>query len=185
MSKNQPKSQLETATFGGGCFWCTEAIFQKLHGVESVVSGYAGGQRANPSYEQVTSGATGHAEVIQITFNPTIIPYTVLLDIFWHTHNPTTPNQQGADIGSQYRSVIFYHSDEQRRQAEEAMRKLELSGEYKDPIVTEILPFDQFFIAEDYHQNYYQDNPDYPYCTVVINPKLQKLRKQYGKLITP
>lgn len=172
----------QKATFAAGCFWCTEAIFKRLKGINSVTSGYAGGERQNPSYDQVSSGATGHAEAIQIEFDPAVIPYERLLDIFFATHDPTTMNQQGADIGTQYRSIIFYHDDdEQRSLAEKAKQALEESGKYKDPIVTEIIPFEHFYKAEDYHQNYYDANPSYPYCTVVIDPKIRKLLEEFRK----
>lgn len=171
---------LQMATFAAGCFWCTEAIFKRLKGVDSVISGYAGGNEENPSYMQVSSGRTNHAESVQIIFEPKIIPYDKLLDIFWHTHNPCTKNRQDADIGTQYRSVIFYHNDEQRRVAEQSKADLEKSGYYKDPIVTEIIPFSTFYEAEDYHQNYYDNAPQNPYCAIVIDPKVQKLLKEYG-----
>lgn len=170
----------EIATFAGGCFWCTEAIFERLKGVESVVCGYAGGQRKTPNYEQVSTGATGHAEAVHVTFNSTIISYKKLLEVFFATHNPTTMNRQGADIGTQYRSVIFYHSKEQKNQAKEMIEKLSTSGVYKDPIVTQVVPYEAFYKAEDYHQNFYNNNKEYPYCQVVINPKIQKLLKEFG-----
>lgn len=172
------KSSLETATFAGGCFWCTEAIFQRLKGVEKVTSGYTGGKRENPSYEQVSTGATGHAEAVQIVFDPSIIPYERLLDIFWATHDPTSLNQQGADIGTQYRSMIVYHNQEQKQQA--LASKTKVQQEYDNPIVTDIVPFEAFYPAEEYHQNFYDTNPVYPYCTVVINPKIQKLLEKFG-----
>ena len=173
----------EIATFGGGCFWCTEAIFKRLKGVISVESGYTGGsleQNVKPSYEEVSSGTTGHAEAIQITFDPAVISYATLLDIFWHTHNPTTRNQQGADIGSQYRSVIFYHTEKQQKQAEESKVNLEKEGYYKEQIVTEVLPFTKFYPAESYHKDYYDRNRDAGYCTIVIDPKIKKLLSLYG-----
>ncbi len=173
--------RMEKATFGGGCFWCTEAIFKRISGVASVSSGYTGGKRENPSYDQVSTGATGHAEAIQIVFDPKVIPFARLLDIFWATHDPTTLNQQGADIGTQYRSVIFYHSEKQKEEAESSKETLEKSGTYTDPIITEILPFTEFFTAEEYHQNYYDANRSYPYCRVVIDPKVQKLLKEFSK----
>ncbi len=173
-------TELETATLANGCFWCTEAVFKRLKGVVSVIPGYSGGQRENPSYEQVSSGATGHAEAIQIKFDPKILPYEKLLDIFFHTHNPTTLNQQGNDIGTQYRSAIFYHDEQQKQIAEKSKTDLENSHYYKDPIVTEIVPFTHFYEAENYHQDYYNNNRNAPYCTFVIDPKLQKLLKEYG-----
>ena len=163
----------ELATFAGGCFWCTEAIFKRLKGVYYVTPGYSGGDVENPSYEKVSTGETGHAESIQVEFNPEEIPYTVLLEIFWHTHDPTTMNMQGNDIGTQYRSAIFYHSDEQKVQAFESKKKIEEEKIYKDPIVTQILPFKNFYNAESYHKDYYDRNKDYPYCTFVINPKIK------------
>lgn len=173
----------EIATFASGCFWCTEAIFKRLQGVENVVSGYTGGERKNPSYEQVSTGATGHAEAIQISFNPNIITYEKLLEIFWHLHDPTTPNQQGNDIGPQYRSVVFYHSEKQKQLAHAVKRKLEEEKVFTSPIVTEIVPFMAFYKAEDYHQNYFDNNAQAPYCTYVINPKLKKLLQEYGTLV--
>lgn len=171
---------LQTATFAGGCFWCTEAIFKRLKGVVSVIPGYAGGSKEDPHYDEVSTGKTGHAEAINITFDPTIIPYEKLLDIFWHTHNPTTLNKQGADIGTQYRSMILYHTPEQKQLAEKSKEELENSGIYTNPIVTEIQPFQAFYDAESYHQNYYDNNSAAPYCTFVIDPKIQKLLKEYG-----
>lgn len=179
--QGKSSTQLHLATFGGGCFWCTEAIFQRLKGVHSVVSGYAGGKRQNPSYDQVSTGATGHAEVIQLQFDPEQISYQTLLDIFWHTHNPTELNRQGADVGTQYRSVIFYHTAEQQQHAEQMKQELAHSDEFEKPIVTEIIPFTSFYPAEEYHQNYYQNNPQLPYCSIVIQPKLQKLIKMYSQ----
>ncbi len=169
------------ATFAGGCFWCTEAIFKRLKGVQSVESGYSGGTIENPSYEQVCSGTTGHAEAIKITFDSSIIPYEKLLDIFWHTHNPTTLNQQGNDVGTQYRSAIFYHSDEQKEIAEKSKQEVEQEKLYKDKIVTEIVPFSNFYKADPHHQNYYDRNKEYSYCTYVIDPKIQKLLKEFKK----
>ncbi|GIV35917.1 MAG: peptide methionine sulfoxide reductase MsrA [Cyclobacteriaceae bacterium] len=179
-------SNLELATFGGGCFWCTEAVFQQVKGVERVVSGYSGGKVKNPSYKEVCSGLTGHAEVVQITFNPKVITYDELLEIFWKTHDPTTLNRQGNDVGTQYRSVIFYHNDEQREKAEYYRRKLNEEKAFDSPIVTEITAFTAFYPAEDYHQNYYRLNASAPYCTYVIAPKLEKFKKAFaGKLQQP
>lgn len=172
---------LEQATFGGGCFWCTEAIFKRLKGIEKVTSGYAGGKTTNPNWTQVHTGVTGHAESVQIIFNPKVIPYEKLLDIFWHSHNPTTLNQQGADKGSQYRSVIFYHNDEQKELAERSKEQLEQAGDYKDPVVTEIVPFTNFYPAEENQQNFEEQYQNSPYCFLVIDPKVQKLIKEYGK----
>ncbi|WP_257658313.1 peptide-methionine (S)-S-oxide reductase MsrA [Parapedobacter lycopersici] len=163
-----------TATFGGGCFWCTEAIFQQLDGVREVVPGYMGGQRENPTYEQVCSGATGHAEVIQLEYDEEVLPYEELLAVFFKTHDPTTLNQQGHDIGTQYRSVIFYHDDVQRAAATAFVRQLEENEVYDDPIVTEISPAMPFYAAELYHHNYFNHHPENPYCSVVIAPKLRK-----------
>ncbi len=176
MNKAQPT---EIVTLAGGCFWCTKAIFKRLRGVHEVLSGYAGGTMKNPSYDDVCSGKTGHAEAIQISFDPKIIPYEKILDVFWAMHNPTTLNQQGNDIGTQYRSVIFYHSEKQKEIAERSKEKLRESGIYKDPIVTEIVPFTAFFKAEPYHQNYYNRNTSYPYCQYVIDPKLKKIIKEF------
>jgi peptide-methionine (S)-S-oxide reductase len=167
------------ATFGSGCFWCTEAVFQRVNGVEKVVSGYMGGRTKNPTYKDVTSGTTGHAEVIQLTYNPSIISFDELLEIFWGTHDPTTLNRQGADVGTQYRSVIFYHTDEQKRLADSYKRKLDTSKAFDKPIVTEISPAAEFYIAEDYHQNYFNLNGNAPYCSYVIQPKLEKFKKVF------
>lgn len=170
---------MEVATFASGCFWCSDAVFKRLKGVEEVISGYSGGNVDNPSYDDVSSGKSEHAEAIQVTFDPSIISYDKLLDVFWATHNPTTRNQQGNDMGSQYRSVIFFHNDEQKKLAEESKEKLEKLGKYKDPIVTEIVPFTNFFKAEGYHQDYYDRNQEYPYCQFVIDPKIRKLYKDF------
>ena len=171
---------MEQATFGAGCFWCVEAVFQRLNGVRSVVSGYAGGKVKNPTYKEVCSGLTGHAEVAQITFDPEIVTYEELLEVFWKTHDPTTLNRQGGDVGTQYRSVIFYHNDEQKKLAEHYKSKLDQSGVFDDPIVTEIKELPEFFEAEDYHQNYYNTNPSQPYCSVVIGPKIEKLESVFA-----
>ena len=170
---------METATLAGGCFWCLEAVFTKLKGVESVVSGYAGGHVANPSYELVCSGTSGHAEVVQVAFNPDTISYRDLLHILFTMHDPTTLNRQGADVGTQYRSAIFYHSEEQQTTAQQVMQELSESGTWADPIVTELSPLDTFYPAEQYHQDYYERNTSQPYCQVVIAPKVAKLRQQY------
>jgi peptide-methionine (S)-S-oxide reductase len=169
----------ETATLGGGCFWCLEAVFEQLEGVTSVVSGYAGGKVPNPSYEQVCTGTTGHAEVVQITFDPGKIAYRELLEVFFTIHDPTTLNRQGVDVGRQYRSVIFYHSPEQERTAREVIEELEASAVWENPIVTEVKEFQEFYPAEDYHQHYYQRNRAQPYCQGVITPKLAKLRQKW------
>jgi peptide-methionine (S)-S-oxide reductase len=170
---------METATFGSGCFWCTEAVFQQLKGVSSVVSGYAGGHVENPTYQQVCTGRTGHAEVCQIQFDPEQISFEELLEIFFSTHDPTTLNRQGNDVGSQYRSVIFYHNEDQRKMAERVKTELDGSRTWKNPIVTEIVPFENFYKAEDYHQNYYRSNPGERYCRLVIAPKLGKFEKVF------
>lgn len=177
------KGNLQLATFGGGCFWCTEAIFKELKGVEKVVSGYSGGKIKDPNYYEVTEGTTGHAESIQITFEPKVISYEQLLEVFFLTHNPTTVNQQGNDIGTQYRSVIFYHDEEQKNSAEKVMRKIENEKVYEENLVTEIVPFEAFYTAEEYHQNYMEKNPDQPYCQFVINPKLAKFRQKFSSLL--
>jgi peptide-methionine (S)-S-oxide reductase len=169
------KPKLETATFGAGCYWCTEAVFQQTEGVKSVKSGFMGGHVKNPTYRQVCTGKTGHAEVVQIEFDPAVVSYDKLLDVFWHAHDPTSKDRQGADEGTQYRSVIFYHGDTQRKAAEESKRKLDASGALGKPVATEIVPAAEFYPAEDYHQNYYRNNKDQPYCRVVIAPKLKKL----------
>jgi peptide-methionine (S)-S-oxide reductase len=167
------------ATFGSGCFWCTEAIFQQLKGVKSVVSGYSGGTVANPSYEQVCTGTTGHAEVCQIEYDSQLISYEELLEVFFNTHDPTTLNRQGNDVGAQYRSVIFYHDEEQRKAAERVRNELETKKVFKQPIVTEIAAFEHFYPAEDYHQNYFRNNPNQEYCRYVIAPKLVKFEKVF------
>lgn len=169
------------ATFAGGCFWCTEAIFKRLKGVLKVTSGYTGGDVENPNYSLVSEGGTNHAEAVQIEFDPQVISYERLLDIFWATHNPTTLNRQGADIGTQYRSSIFYHDDSQREKAENSKEKLDNSGKFRDKIVTEIVPFKNFYGAENYHQNYYERNQDAPYCSLVINPKIEKLIRDFNE----
>jgi peptide-methionine (S)-S-oxide reductase len=169
----------EVATLGGGCFWCLEAVYDELRGVEDVVSGYAGGSVANPSYREVTTGRTGHAEVVQLTFDPDEVSYKELLEVFFTIHDPTTLNRQGADVGTQYRSVIFYHSPEQKAIAEQVIAELEAARLWPDPIVTEIAPLTDFFKAEDYHQEYYAQNPEQGYCQAVITPKVAKFRKEF------
>ena len=173
------KMQLETATFGAGCFWCVEAVFQQLEGVHKVVSGYTGGTTVNPNYRAVCMGMTGHAEVIQIQFDPDAISFGELLEVFWQTHDPTTLNRQGNDEGTQYRSAILYHSDAQQRIAEESKAEMDKSGTWDDPIVTEITAIDVFYPAEDYHQNYFQLNPRQQYCQFVIHPKMKKFTKDF------
>lgn len=171
----------KVATFGSGCFWCTEAIFQNVDGVVKVESGYSGGKVKNPTYKEVCSGLTGHAEVIQLTYDPNVVTYDELLEIFWKTHDPTTLNRQGADVGTQYRSAIFYHDDTQKQLAESYKEKLDKSGAFDNPIVTEISPFTVFYKAEDYHQNYYNLNGNAPYCAFVIQPKLEKFKKVFAE----
>ena len=170
---------METATFGSGCFWCTEAVFQQLKGVASVVSGFSGGHVENPTYEHVITGRTGHAEVCQIEFDSDEISFEELLEVFFNTHDPTTLNRQGNDVGTQYRSVILYHSEEQKETAERVKADLDSSGTWKDPIVTEIVPFERFYKAEDYHQNYFRNNPNQSYCRFVIAPKVDKFEKVF------
>lgn len=172
--------EVDTVLFGAGCFWCVEAIFQQLDGVEKVTSGYAGGARENPTYEQVCSGGTGHAEVIQVIYDPAKISFVELLEVFWGVHDPTTLNRQGADVGTQYRSVIFYANDEQKKWAEEYKSKLNGSGAFPQPVVTEISPMKAFYKAENYHQNYFNENGSQPYCSLVIRPKLEKFKKVFG-----
>lgn len=177
---------MQTATFGAGCFWCVEAIFKELRGVQKVVSGYAGGHVEYPSYEAVCLGHTGHAEAVQITFDPEIISFEELLEVFWRTHDPTTLNRQGADVGTQYRSVIFFHDAAQREAAEKSKREVEKAKLWPDPIVTEIVPFTNFYAAEKYHQDYFRLNPNQPYCNRVIDPKMQKFRRAFQeKLKSP
>ncbi|WP_033417752.1 peptide-methionine (S)-S-oxide reductase MsrA [Cytophaga aurantiaca] len=173
-------AQLDTATFGNGCFWCTEAIFQDIKGVVKVTSGYSGGTVVNPTYKQICTGTTGHAEALQIIFNPAIVSYSELLQMFWYSHDPTTLNQQGNDVGTQYRSVIFYHNSEQKKEAEFYKKKLEEEKVFDKPIVTEITAFQKFYPAEDYHQNYYKENGAQPYCMYIIRPKLEKFKKVFG-----
>lgn len=167
----------ETITLGSGCFWCTEAVFQNLKGIVSSISGYSGGSIPNPTYEDVCSGTTNYAEVIQVIYNPEIISLTEILEVFWKTHDPTTLNRQGNDIGTQYRSVIFYHNEKQKQIAEELKEKLDNAKIYKKPIITEITKFANFYPAENYHQNYYKQNKNKPYCSFVITPKIEKFKK--------
>lgn len=176
----QPTSTHEVATLGGGCFWCLEAVYDEIEGVISVESGYAGGHKSNPTYEEVCTGRTGHAEVVQITFDPQVITFRDLLDIFFSIHDPTTLNRQGADVGPQYRSIILYHNDEQRRIAEETIAELNAAQVWKAPIVTEVKPFTVFWIAEEYHQEYFVKNPYQGYCMAVVAPKVMKSRKQFA-----
>jgi peptide-methionine (S)-S-oxide reductase len=171
--------KLRLATFGSGCFWCTEAIFERVKGVVSVVSGYAGGTVDNPSYDDVCTGTTGHAEVVQLKFDPDVVSYDELLEIFWKTHDPTTLNRQGADTGPQYRSVIFYQDEDQKKKAEMYKSELNKAGIWKDPIITEISPLKKFYLAEKYHQDYYKQNPNQNYCSFVITPKIEKFEKVF------
>jgi peptide-methionine (S)-S-oxide reductase len=182
-NRTQPR---EVATLGGGCFWCLEAVFERLRGVEKVVSGYAGGRMPDPSYEMVCSGLSGHAEVVQVTFDPSVISYRELLELFFAFHDPTTLNRQGNDVGTQYRSAIYYHSAEQERTAREVIERLQREGVWEDPIVTELAPLDRFYPAEEYHQQYFQRNPTRMYCQAVVAPKVVKLRREYaGRLKQP
>lgn len=173
------KKQAEVATLGGGCFWCGEAIFKMMKGVESVTSGYSGGDVKNPTYEEVCSGETGHAEVIQVAFDPKTISYKEILEIFFAYHDPTQMNRQGADVGTQYRSVIFYHNDRQRKTAEEVIKEIGKEGIWDGKIVTSVEKFEAFYKAEDYHQNYFENNPLQPYCLIVIAPKVLKFRQKF------
>ena len=176
-------SGIEVTTLGGGCFWCLEAVFDEVQGVTDVVSGYAGGAAANPTYEQVCSGRTGHAEVVQVRFDPKRIAYRELLELFFSIHDPTTLNRQGADAGTQYRSVIFYHDDEQKRVAEQLIRELESAKTFHKPIVTQIAPFHGFYPAEEYHQEYFKRNPYQGYCQVIIAPKMAKFRQHHAQAL--
>lgn len=176
-------TNLQTATLAGGCFWCLEAVYDELKGVHSVESGYAGGQTDNPTYREVCNGNTGHAEVIQIRFDPNVISYRDLLNVFFTIHDPTTLNRQGGDVGTQYRSAIFYHDEEQKKIAEEAIRDLTAQKIWDNPIVTEVTKFDKFYVAEEYHQEYFAKNPYQPYCQVVVAPKVGKFRKHFIEML--
>ena len=180
---NNNNMNVKTATFGSGCFWCTEAIFELVEGVVDVESGYSAGDTENPTYKEVTSGTTNHAEVVSITYNPSKVSYLELLEIFWRTHDPTTLNRQGADVGTQYRSIILYHDDEQRDLATKTLKELDKSGSWRSPIVTKIEKFDKFYIAEDYHQDYYALNPNNSYCSYVISPKIDKFKKVFSDIL--
>jgi peptide-methionine (S)-S-oxide reductase len=180
MTNPHNQQDLETATLGGGCFWCLEPLYVSLEGVEDAAVGYAGGSIPNPSYQQVCTGATGHAEVVQVVFDPQVISYREILEVFFSVHDPTTLNRQGADIGTQYRSVIFYHSPEQKQSAESIVQELENSDVLSSPIVTEIAPFEDFYLAEEYHQEYYEKNPYQGYCQAIIAPKVSKFRKKFA-----
>ena len=174
---------MEKATLGAGCFWCVEAIFERVKGVSHVESGYSGGDVEDPSYREVTSGKTGHAEVARIHFDPEVLSYETLLEVFWHTHNPTTLNQQGADVGTQYRSAIFYHNEKQKDIAKTSLKKTDASELWENPIVTTIEPLINYYEAENYHQNYYENNPNAGYCSVVIAPKIAKFKKDFPDLL--
>ncbi|MGZ8900253.1 MAG: peptide-methionine (S)-S-oxide reductase MsrA [Limisphaerales bacterium] len=176
-------TNLQTATLAGGCFWCLEAVYDEIKGVHSVESGYAGGHEDNPSYRAVCSGTTGHAEVVQIRFDPSVVSYRDLLNVFFTIHDPTTLNRQGADVGTQYRSAVFYHDDEQKKTAEEAIRDLNAQKLWDHPIVTEVTKLDKFYMAEDYHQEYFANNPYQPYCQVVVAPKVSKFRKHFLEML--
>ena len=173
----------EVAILGGGCFWCLEAVFDRLDGVKSVESGYMGGKRDNPTYEQVCSGATGHVEVVRVTFDPKQLSYRDLLDVFFNTHDPTTLNRQGNDVGTQYRSVVFYTSEEQRRTAEQVIAELNTSRQWPNPVVTTVEPATKFFMAEGYHQEYFLNNPNQPYCQFVVAPKVKKFQQKFAKKV--
>jgi peptide-methionine (S)-S-oxide reductase len=183
MSTTQPDKNLEKATFGAGCFWCVEAIYERLEGVYNVESGYSGGHVTNPSYNQVVTGRTGHAEVIRFDFDPTVISFEQLLEVFWHTHDPTTLNRQGNDVGPQYRSAIFYHNEAQKEIALKSKSKTDASGLWSNPIVTEISPLINYYVAEDYHQDYFENNPNAGYCSVVIAPKVRKFMREFSHLL--
>ncbi len=178
--KESEGSKISVATFGGGCFWCVEAVFENVRGVTDVVSGYEGGKTKKPTYEQVCTGRTGHAEVCQITFDPKVVSFEELLEVFWKTHDPTTLNQQGADRGTQYRSVVFYHDEEQKASAEKYKKKLDESGAFRNKIVTEISPTSEFYVAEKYHQDYYRNNPGQGYCAAVVRPKVEKFKQVFA-----
>jgi peptide-methionine (S)-S-oxide reductase len=179
-TNNKNNKDVEIATIANGCFWCTEAIFSRVKGIKSVIPGYSGGTASNPSYEQVCTGKTGHAEAIQIKFDPRIITFEKILNIFWHTHDPTTLNRQGNDAGTQYRSAIFYHDENQKKAAEKLKNELAEEGVFKDRIVTEITPFSNFYAAENYHKDYYENNRNAPYCSYVIDPKIEKVLLKYS-----
>jgi peptide-methionine (S)-S-oxide reductase len=176
-------NETQTAVLGGGCFWCTEAVYKQLRGVISVTSGYAGGEMDNPNYDQVSMGRTGHAEVIKAEFDPSQVSFRDLLEVFFAVHDPTTLNKQGNDVGEEYRSIILYTDEEQKQQAEAIIKELEDARAYEHPIVTEVKPFEKFFRAEDYHQNYLESNPNQPYCQLVINPKIKKFKEKFASLL--
>ncbi|HEX8684474.1 MAG TPA: peptide-methionine (S)-S-oxide reductase MsrA [Ardenticatenaceae bacterium] len=178
-AQGQSESNREVATLGGGCFWCLEAVYEELRGVERVESGYTGGAVANPSYQAVCTGTTGHAEVVKVTFDPNVVSFRDILHVFFTIHDPTTLNRQGADVGTQYRSAIFYHDEEQRRVAEEVIRELEAEKVWKNRIVTQVVPLETYYKAEEYHQGYFRRNPSQSYCQIVIEPKVSKFRQKY------
>jgi len=182
---NTENKTKDTATLGAGCFWCVEAVFQRLKGVDTVVSGYMGGKNAHPTYKEVCTGLTGHAEVIQIVFDPKVVSYQEILEVFWNTHDPTTLNRQGNDEGTQYRSAVFYYSEEQKQIAEAYKKQLDSSGVFASPIVTEIVPATAFYPAEDYHQDYYNQNGSQPYCQYVVRPKVEKFEKKFKEKMKP
>jgi peptide-methionine (S)-S-oxide reductase len=179
------KPEKNVATLGGGCFWCLEAVFQQLQGVERIESGYSGGTVPDPTYRQVCNGNTGHAEVVQVTFDPAVLSFRELLEVFFATHDPTTLNRQGADVGTQYRSAVFYHTPEQKETAEQLIAELNAAGIWDAPIVTAVVPFQAFYRAEDYHQEYFWNNPQQPYCQAVVAPKVVKFRKQFANRLKP
>jgi len=178
-SQNKKPSNLETITLGGGCYWCVEAVYENLDGVKSVISGFSGGKAANPTYEEVCTGTTGHAEVVQVTYDKTVTDINEIFKVFFTVHDPTTLNRQGADVGTQYRSVIFYKNEEQKKAAQSIIAELNKAKVYNSPIVTKVEPFKAFYKAEDYHQNYYANNKNQPYCKMVIQPKIEKFEKVF------
>ncbi|ATL44581.1 peptide-methionine (S)-S-oxide reductase MsrA [Elizabethkingia sp. HX WHF] len=181
VKQNKMENKLAYATIGGGCFWCVESCFNMLKGVDSVISGYSGGHKANPTYEEVCTGDTGHAEVVQIAYNPAVISYKQLMEVFLFLHDPTQLNRQGNDIGTQYRSVVFYNSEEQKKETEEALKESEAKQQWSGKYVTQVVPFEKFWPAEAYHQGYYKENPNQPYCSAVVGPKIQKFKKYFGE----
>ncbi|MDV3658865.1 peptide-methionine (S)-S-oxide reductase [Elizabethkingia anophelis] len=181
VKQNKMENKLAYATIGGGCFWCVESCFNMLKGVDSVISGYSGGHKANPTYEEVCTGDTGHAEVVQIAYDPAVISYKQLMEVFLFLHDPTQLNRQGNDIGTQYRSVVFYNSEEQKKETEEALKESEAKQQWTGKYVTEVVPFEKFWPAEAYHQGYYKENPNQPYCSAVVGPKIQKFKKYFGE----
>ncbi|MDR2227951.1 MAG: peptide-methionine (S)-S-oxide reductase MsrA [Flavobacteriaceae bacterium] len=181
VKQNKMENKLAYATIGGGCFWCVESCFNMLKGVDSVISGYSGGHKANPTYEEVCTGDTGHAEVVQIAYDPAVISYKQLMEVFLFLHDPTQLNRQGNDIGTQYRSVVFYNSEEQKKETEEALKESEAKQQWNGKYVTQVVPFEKFWPAEAYHQGYYNENPNQPYCSAVVGPKIQKFKKYFGE----